>query len=64
MTENAERVGLKQRIVEMQKFLTEQKEQIEEYDESLTRRIVEKITVCDDKLMVEFKSGTIVDICL
>ena len=64
LTEKAEREGLKQRIVEMQKFLTEQKEQIEEYDEFLVRRMVEKITVCDDKLMVEFKSGTIVDICL
>lgn len=62
LTENAEREGFKQRIVEMQKFLTEQKEQIEEYDESLTRRIVEKITVYEAKFTVELKSGTSVDI--
>ena len=62
LTENAEREGLKQRIVEMQKFLIEQKEQIEEYDESLTRRIVERITVYEDKFTVELKSGTSVDI--
>ena len=62
LTENAEREGLKQRIVEMKKFLTEQKEQIEGYDESLTRRIVEKITVYEDKFTVELKSGTSVDI--
>ena len=62
LTENAEREGLKQRIVEMQKFLTEQKEQIEEYDESLTRRIVERITVYEAKFTVELKSGTSVDI--
>lgn len=62
LTEKAEREGLKQRIVEMQKFLTEQKEQIEEYDESLTRRIVERITVYEAKFTVELKSGTSVDI--
>lgn len=62
LTEKAEREGLKQRIVEIQKFLTEQKERIEEYDESLTRRIVEKITVYEDKFTVELKSGTSVDI--
>ena len=45
MAENAEREGLKQRIAEMQEFLEEQTEQIEEYDESLVRRMVEKITV-------------------
>ena len=45
MAENAEREGLKQRIAEIQEFLAEQMEQIEEYDESLVRRMVEKLTV-------------------
>jgi DNA invertase Pin-like site-specific DNA recombinase len=62
MAENAEREGLKQRIAEMQEFLEEQTEQIEEYDESLVRRMVEKVTVYDEKFMVEFKSGTSVDV--
>lgn len=62
MAENAEREGLKQRISEMQEFLTEQMEQIEEYDESLVRRMVEKVTVYEEKFMVEFKSGTSVDV--
>ncbi len=62
MAENAEREGLKQRIAEMQEFLAEQKEQIEEYDESLVRRMVEKVTVYEGKFMVEFKSGTSVDV--
>lgn len=61
MAENAEREGLKQRIAEMQEFLAEQVEQIEEYDESLVRRIVEKVTVYEEKFMVEFKSGTSVN---
>ena len=58
MAENAERGGLKQRIAEMQEFLAEQTEQIEEYDEFLVRRMVEKVTVYEEKFMVEFKSGT------
>ncbi|SUY47652.1 resolvase [Clostridium putrefaciens] len=62
MAENAEREGLKQRIAEMQEFLAEQMEQIEEYDESLVRRMVEKITVYEKKFSVEFKSGTSVDV--
>ncbi|WP_414151763.1 recombinase family protein [Acetobacterium carbinolicum] len=62
MAENAEREGLKQRIAEMQEFLAEQVEQIEEYDESLVRRMVEKVTVYEEKFSVEFKSGTRVDV--
>lgn len=62
MAENAEREGLKQRIAEMQEFLAQQMEQIEEYDESLVRRMVEKVTVYEEKFMVQFKSGTSVDV--
>ena len=62
MAENAEREGLKQRIAEMQEFLVEQMEQIEEYDEKLVRRLIEKVTVYEEKFMVEFKSGTSVDV--
>ena len=62
MVENAGREGLKQRIAEMKQFLAEQTEQIEEYDESLVRRMVESIMVYEDKFTVEFKSGTSVDV--
>lgn len=62
MVESAEQEGLKQRIAEMQQFLAEQTESIEEYDEALVRRMVEKITVYEDKFTVEFKSGTSVDV--
>lgn len=62
MLDNAEREGMKQRISEMQQFLAGQTEQIEEYDENLVRRMVEKITVYEDKFTVEFKSGTSVDV--
>ena len=62
LTENAEREGLKQRISEMQRFLKEQTEQIEEYDESLVRRMIEKITVYDDRFTIKFKSGTSINV--
>ena len=38
------------------------KQRINEYDEQLIRRLIEKITVYDEKVIVEFKSGTSVDI--
>lgn len=62
LVDNAEREGMKQRISEMQQFLAEQTDEIEEYDETLVRRMIEKITVYEDRFTVEFKSGTSVDV--
>lgn len=62
MADNAEREGQKQRITEMQQFLAEQTRQIETYDETLVRRMIEKITVYEDKFTIEFKSGTSVEV--
>jgi site-specific DNA recombinase len=62
LTENAEREGKRERIAEMAEFLNEQSYKLEEYDEQLVRRLVEKITVFDEKLTVEFKSGVELDI--
>lgn len=56
LVENAEREGKRQRIAEINDFLNEQSCQLEEYDEQLVRRLIEKVTVFDDKLTVEFKS--------
>jgi len=41
----------------MTDFLNEQSYELEEYDEQLVRRLIEKVTVFDNKLTVEFKSG-------
>ena len=60
--EGATREGMKQRISEMQQFLAEQTQDITEYDEQLVRRLIEKIMVYDEKVIVEFKSGTSVDV--
>jgi DNA invertase Pin-like site-specific DNA recombinase len=62
LVDNAEREGVKQRISEMQQFLAEQTQNITEYDEQLVRRLIEKITVYDERVTVEFKSGTSVDV--
>ena len=38
------------------------KQSITEYDEQLTRRLIEKITVYEDHYTIEFKSGTSMDV--
>ena len=52
----------RQRIAEMTEFLNEQFYELEEYDEQLVRWLIEKVTVFDDKLTVEFKSDVEIDI--
>ena len=64
LVENAEREGKRQRIIEMAEFLDEQPEELEEYDELLVRRLIEKVTVFKEKFTVEFKSGVEVDVAL
>ena len=46
----------------MSAFLQEQPTALAQYDESLVRRLIEKVTVYEDKFTVEFKSGVTVDI--
>lgn len=62
LVENAEREGKRQRIAEMTNFLDEQFSKLDEYDEQLVRRLIEKVTVFDDKLTVEFKSGVEIEV--
>jgi site-specific DNA recombinase len=53
---------LKKRIDDMGNFLKGQPTAITEYDEQLVRRLIEKVTVYEDKFTVEFKSGVTVDV--
>ena len=62
LVESAEREGLKQRIKEMREFLEQQSTEITEYDELLVRRLIEKVTVYDERFEVEFKSGAKVNV--
>ena len=57
LVENAEREGKRQRIAEMTDLLNEQSCELEEYDEQLVRRLIEKVTVHDDRIEVKFKSS-------
>ncbi len=45
----------------MTDFLNEQSCELEEYDEQLVRWLIEKVTIYEDKLTVEFKSGIEID---
>lgn len=62
LTESAEREGLKKRITEMREFLNSQPTEVLEYDEQLVRRLIEKVTVYEERFEVEFKSGMIMDV--
>jgi site-specific DNA recombinase len=46
----------------MSAFLQEQPTALVQYDEALVRRLIEKVTVYEDKFTVEFKSGLMVDV--
>lgn len=59
---SAEREGLKKRIAERREFLDSQAKEVLEYDEQLVRRLIEKVTVYDERFEVEFKSGMTVDV--
>ena len=62
MKESASAQGIKQRIECVRDFLKSHSGEPEDYDENLTRLLIESITVYDDRLIVEFKSGTQVEI--
>lgn len=59
---NAVRDDLKKLISDMATFLREQPTTLTEYDETLVRRLIEKVPVYADKFTVEFKSGVTVDV--
>lgn len=60
--ENANRDELKKRMADMSTFLKKQSTTLAEYDEQLVRRLIEKVTVYENKFTVEFKSGVTVDV--
>lgn len=64
LVENAEREGRRQRIAEMTEFLSEQSNRLKVYDEQLVRKLIEKVTVFDDNLTIEFKSGVEIDVLI
>lgn len=59
---NAQRQTKRQRISEMTEFLGMQSGIITEYDDKLTRQLVEKITVFEGKFQIDFKSGVDIEV--
>lgn len=62
LTSAARNVERQERIDTLTSFLEEQSTAVTEYSEVLVRRLIEKIVVYDEKLVVEFKSGLSVDV--
>lgn len=55
--DNIGRDELKKRITEMNEFIKGQSTEITEYNESLVRRLIEKVTVDEGRFVVAFRSG-------
>lgn len=62
LTEAAMKKDVQDRIEDLATFLDEQVEAVTEYSDALVRRLIERITVYDEKLIVEFKSGLEVEV--
>lgn len=62
LAKNAGFASQKQRMAEMTTFLKEKKVTTQEYDEQIVRKLIEKITICDEKITVAFKSGIEIDV--
>ena len=50
--------------MELEKTVMEIGGKVEEYDDALVRKLIERITVYDDYHTVEFKSGIEIDVRL
>ena len=62
LTEAALKKDMQERIDGMLAFLDEQVCEVTEYSEPLVRRLIEKVTIYDEKMEVEFKSGLKVEV--
>jgi len=62
LTEAALKKDTRDRIENMMSFLVNQICEVTEYPETLTRRLIEKVTVYDEKMVVEFRSGLQIEV--
>lgn len=62
LTEAAMRKDVRDRIEDLASFLDEQVEAVTEYSDVLVRRLIEKITIFDEMILVEFKSGLEIEV--
>ena len=62
LTQAAMRKDVKDRIEDLATFLDEQTQAVTEYSDALVRRLIERITVYDEMLVIEFKSGLEIEV--
>jgi site-specific DNA recombinase len=62
LLDEATRDTAAKRVEEMMEFIRDQGGKPAEYDDSLVRKLIEKVTVYDDRINIAFKSGVDVDI--
>lgn len=56
--------GMRKNLTELEETMAETGGQVTDYYDALIRRLIEQITVHDDKYMVELKSGIEIDVRL
>ena len=64
LLEDANNAGIQRQLNAIEAFLESQQTAIEEYDEALVRKLLERVMVYDDHLAFEFKSGIKTDITM
>ena len=62
--EDAEKEGMRKKLTELEETMDEIGGQVTEYYDALVRRLIERITVHDNRYVVEFKSGIEIDVRL
>ena len=62
LTEAAERTDLQSRMNDMIAFLEEMPIAVTEYNEAFARSLVDRITIFDEKIVVELKSGLVMEV--
>ena len=62
LVEAAERTDLQARMNDMIVFPEEMPAAVTEYSEALARRLVDRITIFDEKIVVELKSGLTMEV--
>ena len=60
--QDAKKEGMRQKLAELERTIEEIGGEVEEYDDMLVRRLIERITVFDDHFTVEFKSRIEIDV--
>lgn len=62
IADTASRYEQIKRINALQNYIAQQTDRLTEFDESLVRRWVKQINICDDRITVELKSGVSIDV--